>query len=85
MRKFDWLLEFHIAHSKILLAACADQLLYNLSLIKLCSTCAKQNASVKTESDACLLLAKQTVSNLVGQRPSSLIINFKQVIKPFLV
>ena len=55
---FDWLilkvsnlidlLEFLLALSEILLTACADQLLYNLSLIKLCSACAKQNATVKT-------------------------------------
>ena len=32
--------EFHIAHSEILLTACADQLWYTLSLIKLCATCA---------------------------------------------
>ena len=47
------LLEFHIAHSKILLTAGADQLLYNLSLVKLCSACAIKNAS-----DASSLLAK---------------------------
>ena len=52
------LLEFHIALSEILLTACLDQLLYNLSLIKLCSVCAKQNAAVKIASDACSLLAK---------------------------
>ena len=33
------------------------QLLYNLSLIKLSSACAKQNTSVNA-SDACSLLAK---------------------------
>ena len=58
MRNLIGLLEFHIAHSEILLTACADQLLYNLSLIKLCSANAKQNAAVKTASDACSLLAK---------------------------
>ena len=52
------LLEFHIALSEILLKACADQLLYNLSLIKSYSACAKQNGVVKTASDACSLLAK---------------------------
>ena len=57
MRNLIGLLEFHIAHSEILLTACADQLLYNLSLIKLCSACAKQNTSVNA-SDACSLLAK---------------------------
>ena len=50
--------EFHIAHWEILLTACADQLLHNLSLIKLCLTCVKQNAAVKTGIDACSLLAK---------------------------
>ena len=52
------LLEFHIAHSEILLTACACQLLYNLGLIKLCLACAKQNAAVKTTSDASSLLEK---------------------------
>ena len=52
------LLEFHIAFSKILLTTCADQLLYHLSSIKLCSACAKQNAAVKIARDACSLLAK---------------------------
>ena len=79
------LLEFHIKLSEILLTACAGQLLYTLSLIKLYSACAKQNAAVKTASDACSLLAKYTLSALSRQRPSSLIINFKQVIKSFLV
>ena len=52
-------LEFHIAHSEILLTACTDdQLLYNLSLFKLCSACVKQNIAVKTSIDACSLLAK---------------------------
>ena len=35
----------------------ADQLIFVLSLIKLCSACAKQNAAVNA-SDVCLLLAK---------------------------
>ena len=60
--------------------AWTDYLLYDLSLIKLCSAWA-----MKTESDACSLLAKQTLPNLVGEYPSPLIINFKQVIKHFLV
>ena len=77
-------LEFYIALSEILLTACADQLIYNLSLIKLCSECAKQNAAVNA-SHACSLLAKWALSDLVEQRLSSLIINFKQVIKSFLV
>ena len=68
-----------------MLKACANQLLYNLGLIKLCLACVKQNTAVKTASDACPLLAKQTLSDLVGQRRSSLIFNFQQVIKPFLV
>ena len=50
--------EFHKAHSKILLAAWADQLLYSLSLIKLCLACVKQNTAVKTAIDACSLLTK---------------------------
>ena len=43
-------LEFHIKLSKILLTACADELLYNVRLINLCSTCDKQNAVVKIAS-----------------------------------
>ena len=31
------------------------------------------------------LQAKQTLSDLIGERPSSFIINFQQVIKSFLV
>ena len=50
-------LEFHKAFSEILLTACVDQLIYNLSLIKLCLACAKQNAAVNA-SDARTLLAK---------------------------
>ena len=38
--------------------ACAGQLLYNLSLIKLCSACTKQNETVKATSDTCSFLAK---------------------------
>ena len=79
------LLEFHIAISEILLTGFADQILYNLSLIKLWSTCAKQNAAVKTTNDACSLLAKQTLSDLFRQHPSLLIIEFEQVIQSFLV
>ena len=60
------LLEFHIAHPEILLTACANHLLR-----------AKQNAAVETGSGACSLLAKWTLSALVGQRPSSLTINFE--------
>ena len=50
--------EFHIAHSKILLIACADQLFYSLSFIKLCLACEQQNAAVKTAVDNCSVLAK---------------------------
>ena len=39
----------------------------------------------KTAIDACSLLAKQAFSDLVGEPASSLIINFEQVIEPFLV
>ena len=59
--------EFHIAHSEILLTACGDQLLYNLSLIKWCLACVKQNTTVKTAIHACSLLAKYTFSDLVGE------------------
>ena len=45
--------EFHIAHSETLLTVHADQLLYNLGLVKLCSACVKQNTTVKTASNAC--------------------------------
>ena len=76
--------EFHIALSEILSTAWLDQLSYNFSLIKLYLACAKQNTSVNA-SDACSLLAKQTLFVLVGQSPSSVIINFEQVIKSFLV
>ena len=38
------LLDFHIALPELLLTACADQLLSNLSLIKLCSASAKMQA-----------------------------------------
>ena len=47
-----------MALSEIWLTVCADQVLYNLGLIKLCFGCAKQNAAVKAASDACSLLAK---------------------------
>ena len=47
--------------------------------------CAKQNAAVKTASDACSLLAKYTLSDLVEQCLGSLIITFELVIKAFLV
>ena len=50
--------ELHIAHSEILLTACADQLLYNLSLIKLYSACLKQNTAVKTVGDTRSLFSK---------------------------
>ena len=49
--------EFDIALSKTMLTTCDDQLLYKLSLIKLCSACAKQNAVVKKANNACLMLA----------------------------
>ena len=53
VRNLIGLLEFHIAHSEILITACADQLLYNLSLIKLCLV-----GAIKNTSDACSSLAK---------------------------
>ena len=77
--------EFYTAQSKILLTAWADELVYNLSLIKLYLACVKQNTAVKTAIDACSLLAKKKFSDLVGQCPNLLIINFEQVIKPFLI
>ena len=52
------LLEFYIVYSEVLLAACADQLLNNLRLIKLCLAYAKQNAAVMTVGDAFPLLVK---------------------------
>ena len=55
----DWLI-FNGGDSLVCLnfTACADQLLYKLSLIKLCLTCTKQNETVKTTSDTCSFLAK---------------------------
>ena len=50
----DWL----IFKVEILLTARADQLLYNLSLIKLCLAYVKQNTAVKAACDACSLLAE---------------------------
>ena len=47
--------------------------------------CVQQNTAVKTAIDACSLLAKQTFPDLVGEPARSLIINFEQVIEPFLV
>ena len=59
----DWLANFQrwanlIGFLECHITACADQLLYNLSFIKLYSACGKQNAEVKTAIDACSLLAK---------------------------
>ena len=51
---------------------------YNLNLIRLCSAYAKQNAGVKSTSDACLMLAIQILFDLVWQRSSLFIINFEQ-------
>ena len=50
--------ELHTEDSGIQLTVWADQLLYSLSLIKLCLACVKQNAAVKTGINACSLLAK---------------------------
>ena len=52
----------HVLHSTLIdwlifKALFRDQVLYNLSLIKLCSACGKQNAAVNAV-DACSLLAK---------------------------
>ena len=49
--------EFHIAHSELLLETYADQLQYNLSLIKLFWACVKQK-TVTNASDVCSMLAK---------------------------
>ena len=38
--------------------AFTDQLLYNLSLIRLYLACVEQNTAIKTVIDACSLLAK---------------------------
>ena len=54
--------------------------LIKVSLIKLCSVCA-----IKNTSDTCSLLPKQTLSNLIGEPRVSLIINFEQVTKSFLI
>ena len=51
------LLEFDIALSEILLAACGDQLLYDLNLIKSCSAYSEQKVAVKTASDGYSMLA----------------------------
>ena len=45
----------------------------------------KTKKAVKTAIDACSLLTKQTFSDLVVEPASSLIINFEQVIGPYLV
>ena len=47
------LFDFYIAYSETLFTACADYLFNNASLIKLCSSFAKQNAAVETASDDC--------------------------------
>ena len=47
-----------------------EKLLLESNLIKLCSACAKQNATVKNASDVC---------SMFFQRPSSFIFNFQQV------
>ena len=57
----------------------------HLSLIKSCSACVRQNTAVKTASVGCSLSPKKTLSDLIGQRPSVLIINFEQGMKAFLV
>ena len=44
-----------------------------------------KSIEVKTTINASSLLAKKILSDLVGQRPISIILNFKLVIKPFLV
>ena len=81
--QFDWFPEFHIALSEIVLTACADQLICNLGLTKFYIRHMKTKCS--NANSAYLLFAKWSLFDLVGQRPSSLIINFEPVIKSFLV
>ena len=78
------LVSLNFTHSTLFTAR-ADQLLYSLSLIKWFLACVKQNTAVKTAIDAISLLAKYTFSDLVGEPASPLMINFEQVIEPFLV
>ena len=52
-------------------------------LTKLCLACVKQKSTKVCKQN--LFIAKYTLSDLVGQRPSLLIINFEQVMKAFLV
>ena len=72
--------EFYIAPSEILLTACADKLLSNNLFNQIMFDMCVQDTAVKTVIDVCSFLAKQTFSDLVRKRPSSLIINFEQVI-----
>ena len=73
------LLKYHIANSEIFLTACTDQLLYNLSLI----TFGMYN---KKHKWWLFNISKIDIAyNLAGKPPSSLIINFEQVTKSFLV
>ena len=50
--------QFHTALSEILLTACADQLLYNSRLIKLCSACAKQMQAVSKRKRCLFIISK---------------------------
>ena len=77
--KFDWFL--WISHST-LFTACADQLLYSLSLFKWHSACVKQN----TDCNRCLFIVSK-IDILWSSRRTREFINhyFEQVLAPFLV
>ena len=47
--------------------------------------CKTKHSSKRLQIGACSLLAKYTFSDVVGERASSLVTSFEQVIKPFLV
>ena len=79
--EFDWLALFHKALSKIL-TACTDQLLDDLSLIKLFGMCETKRSS---KCKRCLFIISKIDFIWSSQRPSSLIINFEQFIKSLLV
>ena len=81
MSKFDWLP--WISHSTQF-TACADQLLYSLSLIKWCLTCVKQNSS--KDCNRCLFILSKIDMLWSTRRTREFInINFEQAIEPFLV
>ena len=71
------LLEFHIAHSELLLPACADQLLFNLSLINYISAYAKQNPTLKSTSNACFLFIVRKIDVIWSSRTTPEFINYQ--------